>query len=132
MKNAILILFVLISMLTFGQKLQVGMSPQWREHSVALKGTKITMFTPGSVANFDSKQEYTTLYLVDMLEKYFEECYKDSFQVDVFVDPNTTTEVSPGIFITTAMGGGCYKKEWRHKDPNDLKAFYEYLKNKLK
>lgn len=65
------------------------------------------------------------LITIKLLLKYKTECFNDSCQVDVYVDPNKKTEIAPGVFSTTLMMG-YYIKAWKHKEPT-LSDFIVWL-----
>jgi hypothetical protein len=69
--------------------------------------------------------------LQDLID-YQKVCYDDSFQVEVFIDPNHRYELSPGVWVTTLMGGGYYQKQWSHRQLIIDERFIEFMKTKNK
>ena len=65
------------------------------------------------------------LITIKLLMKYKIECFNDSCQVDVYVDPNKKTEIAPGVYSTTLMMGYCVKV-WKHKEPT-FSDFLDWL-----
>jgi hypothetical protein len=65
------------------------------------------------------------LITIKLLMKYKAECFNDSCQINVYIDPNTTTEIAPGIYSSTLMMG-YYKKVWKHKEPT-FSDFIDWL-----
>ena len=67
--------------------------------------------------------------VIQLLFEYEAECKKDSFQVKTWIDPNHKTDLGNGVGISTAIAGGYYKIEWKHKEPT-FSDFIQWLKSK--
>lgn len=96
--------------------------------TVKIKSVKIELVSTDKIKNFDSKDEYGTLYLIDQLGKYFEECKKDSFVYGTtirIISDTLSDNPSGNIIIRSGELIDLYKS----KEP-DLVGFYEWLKSK--
>ena len=63
--------------------------------------------------------------VIELMIEYEQECYNDSTQVEVYIDPNYNEK---GVHSGTLLMGS-YKKQWIHKTPT-LKGFITWLKDK--
>ena len=68
--------------------------------------------------------------IIELWKEYQVECWNDSTLGKFYVDPNTRTEVAPGIYSTTLMMGH-YIDKWYHKDPNNLTDFMLFIERKI-
>ena len=63
------------------------------------------------------------LLTIKLMIDYEEECWNDSTEIDVYIDPNRKTEIATGVYSTTLMMG-YYEKQWIHKIP----TFQEFVR----
>ena len=91
----------------------------------SIGGDSIVLYTERDILDIRIRK-----FAEDFLRAYGEyekECYNDSTYKEVYVDPNISTEIAPGVYSTTLMGG-YYVKRWVRKQPS-FSGFIEYLKN---
>jgi len=65
---------------------------------------------------------------IQSMIQYKQECYNDSTEITVYVDPNKKTYIGNGCYTTTLMGGYDIKK-WVHKTPTFEDFIEWYIKN---